>query len=205
MNGTPTWVKFTIGAISVVVVGLGAYVAWSVLHDPGDPPPTPLTSPPAEIVGYLASEEFDALGETEQDAYYDKIVADLPRPIRPDTLIPFYQAAAELTDEQRERIERDDRPLSRRVMFAMMTDYFQMSPNEKTAYLDEMLDSWGGGRDRASEASQTEEDGPRRGGGGGRDGFTPAMLKHIIENTTPEQRAMFIQFMKDMREHMANR
>jgi hypothetical protein len=31
------------------------------------------------------------------------------------------------------------------------------------------------------------------------------MFKRIIENTTPEERAMFIQFMQDMREHMANR
>ena len=36
-------------------------------------------------------------------------------------------------------------------------------------------------------------------------GFTPTMLKYVIEDTPPRRRAKFVEFVKDMRERWSGR
>jgi hypothetical protein len=102
-----------------------------------------------------------------------------------------------------------------------MNAYFELPKKEKAAYLDDMIDRMQAGREaraerrrERAEAAEANADAgaapaatanrTRRPSGHGRR-FTPERMKRRIETSEPEDRARFVQFMKDFRKRAAER
>lgn len=124
-----------IAAYAAVLAGIaaGAYVLW-----PRERPvvvvPVPSTQTPEETMKYVASKEFEALDADEKQKYFDEVVKhfesqNIWRPPR-----------ADLTPEERERLFKNAGPLFQKVMDARIDKYFALPPEEKIAYLDNMID-----------------------------------------------------------------
>lgn len=186
----------TCGAVLIASAIAAACVLW--LDKPHEPP-APSEQSAGEITKYLASEEFEKLEPEQKQAYFGGAVKRFEsentwRPPRQD-----------LSDEERERLRKNAGPLFRKVMERRIEKYFEMPKEEKTAYLDEMIDRFAEMRKareqrRAERAAAGEtSSAPRERRRGPHRSFTPARLRDMIENTPPETQARFIQFMMDMR------
>ncbi len=120
-------------AAVLAAVGAGAYVLW-----PRERPvvvvPVPSTQTPEETIKYVASKEFEALDADEKQKYFDEVVRNF------ESQGVWRPPRTELTPEERERLFRNAGPLFRKVMDARIDKYFALPPEEKTAYLDNLID-----------------------------------------------------------------
>ncbi|MFH1731314.1 MAG: hypothetical protein ABIF82_06670 [Planctomycetota bacterium] len=193
-----------LSACGVVLIA-GAIAAACVFWPGKRPePPAPQQQEPTEITKYLASEEFEKLKPEQKQAYFAGAVERFEsqnawRPQRDD-----------LTDEEQDRLRKNAGPLFRKVMERRIEKYFEMPKEEKTAYLDEMIDRFeemrkaqGEHREAAGGASAGAAEPRRR--SGPRRSFTPERLRDMIENTPPATQARFVQFMMDMRKRREER
>lgn len=123
---------------------------------------------------------------------------DLPSAERLETWDSLRQAMQRLTPEQRWELGQAQR--ERRE--AEMDRYFELSPKEKAAFLDAQIDRMQKWRTAANA----------NGAGGPPAGFRPPAggdrderMRNRLDHTTPEQRAQWAQFRKDMQARMAQR
>lgn len=198
MNGKKTVALSTCGVVLIAGAIAAACVFWPWKRSE---PPEPEQQDTTKITKYLASEEFEKLEPEQKQAYVAGAVK------RFETENTWRPARQDLTDEERERLRKNAGPLFRKVMERRIEKYFEMPKEERTAYLDEMIDRFADMR-KAREKRRAEREAagetsagaaePRRRRGPHRS-FTPERLRDMIENTPPETQARFIQFMMDMR------
>jgi len=198
-----------IGAAIIVALAGGVVGAWWMFQPNDSPPPPPpevSEQSPEDVAQYLASEQFAKLDEAKRQEYFDRVVADKPqrRAMR--------AAHSELNEQQRKQLQKNVRPLARRMMRRRMDRYFETKdPREKTAFLDEIIDDMQarrqarGDRSGRTGTTGTSTQPDNRDRRGRRHRFTPQRLKHVIETTPPEDRAKFVQFMSDVRKRMKQR
>jgi hypothetical protein len=156
----------------------------------------------------VSSERFGALAIDERTAYFEQVLAGRTTGAR-DLLRP-----ADLAEPERRRLRENLAPVVRQMHKRRMNRYFELPPEERTAYLDELIDEMrrhagagpgGSGPDRAGRrpARRSAEDGPPP--PGPPRGLTPERIKRHIESTSPEDRARFMQFHKAVRRRMEER
>ncbi len=204
----------TIGVVLAAGIAGGAYLLWPrPAPEPAAPPPDPSAQKPKEAVKYMASEAFEKLDDEAKKAYFDRV-----REASGGRGFGFRGRGADLTDEERERLRKNVRPLAMKVMEDRMNAYFELPEEAKTAYLDDIIDRIQAGREareerrreraeaaKAAPDAETANAGnsPRRGGHGRR--FTPERMKNRIETSEPEQRARRVEFFKALRDRAEER
>lgn len=213
-----------IGVAALLVVLIAAIVGAAVWWTGGGPPAIEEISDQDAAVEALKNADFSKLSEEEKVAYADKL-----RELRPwdivrrrsdtdETTGEGTEDQLQLTDEERQRIRQNARELFHAAMKDRVQGYFELPAEDRIAYLDRMID------DMQERRRQMEE--PRSGPGEGeptppgqdgkdRDRSPPddadrrkrgmARLKERIETTDPEERAQFVEFMKQMRQRMEER
>ena len=74
---------------------------------------------------------------------------------------PAVSAAANLTEEERRQLRENIRPVMRQEMDNRMKAYFELPKEEKTAYLDKMLDEMEARREeREARRAQEQAENP---------------------------------------------
>ncbi len=188
-----------IGA-ALVAGAATAYSLWPAREGdpaPPAPPPVPAEQTPGQTVKYLASEEFGRLDDADKQEYFDSVVDHY------ESKKTWPVPRAELTDEERERLRKNAGPLFQKMIGKRIDKYFQLPREERTAYLDEMIDRMEEMRKARQERRKQEEEakpgtpGASTSGHPGPPGrdFKPEWLKRWIEETPPEERAKQAQFM----------
>lgn len=178
MNKKRLWIILAGVVLLICAAGL-AYTVWP------SSPPDPAQTSPDEIASYVASNKFGKLDDKQKQEYLAKVG---PR---------LFQASGDLTDQQRQKIRENVGSLFRRGMEERIDEYFELSPEERPAHLDRMIDGM-----EAMRQARPDRTRPDR---GQRPGFTPDRMKNMIENTPPKSRAKFVEFMKQMRERRRQR
>ncbi|OGV52887.1 MAG: hypothetical protein A2017_17150 [Lentisphaerae bacterium GWF2_44_16] len=163
-------------------------------------------SPPVEnssdAVKYMASAEFKKLSADERKAYFKGVNEQLG-----EGRGAFFKEASSLSENERKQLRENTGSIFRSMMNERVNKYFALPKEERSAYLDKMID----------EMEKRRKDGPppgsppgenkdgkndRRGDKGGPS--VERMKKHI-EGTSSSDRAKNIQFMMDMRARMQER
>ena len=195
-----------VAACVVLVAGIAgaSYALWSrPAEEPtAQPAPEPSAENRPEVVKYMASESFDKLDDKAKKEYFDQVSGAGGRGFG------FRGRGADLTEEERQRLRENVRPLARQAMEERMTAYFELPKAEKTAYLDDMIGRMQAGREarekrrqeRAAAAEANTDSAPTTNNNRRRRRFTPERMRTRIEASDPEQRARRIQFMRDLRE-----
>lgn len=166
-------------------------------------------SPPVEkssdAVKYMASTEFKKLSEDERKAYFKGVNEKLG-----EDRGAFFREASSLSDDERKQLRENTGSIFRAMMNERVNKYFSLSKEEKTAYLDKMIDEMEKRRKDGpppgaappgenKNAKANKDGGPGKGPGG------PERIKKMIEGTSSSDRAKNIQFMMDMRARMQER
>jgi len=200
------------GGGAVAVAGAGVLLIW--LSGPPAPPP-PEKQTPKQVRDYLASAEFGDHSVEVRQAYLDKVIASGTARARRDLF-----GRGNLTDEQRRQLRQNVQPVVQNMMQQRIDQYFELPPDQRTAYLDKMIDQMMAWRPsgpprrpppQTTQPAQTARPQPTgsseqqpRSHRPGR-GFTPQRMKRHIESTPPEMRAKLIEFMKAFRKRMEER
>jgi hypothetical protein len=202
--------KWLAGIIcALVVVSLVASAIVVVVPDEA-----PLTPPPIEgkateeTLVYLASKEFAAepvevraryIGEAKKAGVFDLAKSS-------DSL---------LTEAQRRQLKRNIASTFPNKTNERVKKYFKLPPEQRVAFLDKMIDErqkkknsskkpGGDGKDdgRSKKPDGGKDNSPKRGGKGG---FTPQGLKHVLENLSAEERSRTLEFKRDVVNRMRER
>jgi len=119
-----------------------------------------------------------------------------------------------LSKDQQEKIHRNMGAVFRHRMDQEMEEFAKMTPAERTAFLDKRIDQMESFRKNGGpRGGPLGPPGPPGMGGpggqrapGGRPPRpSPEMMRRMLENTTPHQRALMVQFMDAMRKRMEER
>jgi hypothetical protein len=185
------------GCIGVLgVLGLGVWVFRNVPVSA----PDPKTSDPKQVASYLASDSFGKLKNEKKIQYMEQLHrrSDFAGPPRG------------LSQAQEEKIRQNIGPVFRQRMEKEMEEFSKMTPEQQTAFLDKRIDQMEAFRKKGGPAGPPPPGagGPPPGGGpGGRPGGPPSrdMMRNMISNTSPKQRAIMTKFMDSMRKRMKER
>ena len=196
--------RIAVAAAGAVVLAAGGLGVWFIWLAPPPAPPAPEDQSPEQIRDYLASRDFAAQPAGVRQAYFEKAVASGTDSARRRRLF----GRGELTDEQRQQLRRNVRPLFEKMMQKRMDEYFALPPEQRTAEMEKMID-----RMMAWQRQRGEGQPPRDGQAGApgegqrRGGRAPSLerIKQRIENTPPEDRAKWMEFIKDLRKRMEQR
>jgi hypothetical protein len=129
------------------------------------------------------------------------------------------EASRNLTDEQRMQIFREN-PMAKRMRQSVV-DYFNLPEKERVALLDKHIDEMEKFRknmERRRKERQAKGGGPPgggpgggpggpggSGGPGGGGGDRSAMQKRMLDNTSPQERAMFGEYFQQMQQRRQER
>ncbi|MFP4053694.1 MAG: hypothetical protein ACLFV7_07520 [Phycisphaerae bacterium] len=156
----------------------------------------------------LASKEFGSMSLSDRAAYLKRIEQETGQ--NPRRLL----RRAELSEEQRSRLRENLAPLGRQRMQERMQKYFDLPAQQRTAYLDKMIDEF---QERRTEwekrRAQRQANPPKEGDNGqqtrrGREGrghFTAGRLRQRIETSDPLERARHVEFISALRKRMQER
>ena len=175
--------KKTVLALAILL-GLGA-MAWALL--PAGPDPQLVK------VQQLQEKLFDP-------------DAKIPDEDRRKAFGEFRQEAEKLTPEQRESLMREN-PFAKRMQQTVV-DYFDLPEEQRVAALDKEIDRFEKFRkDREKRRGDRPGGGPPGGFGRGNmsDGQQNDMRKRMLDNTSPQQRAMFGEYMQQMQDRRRQR
>jgi hypothetical protein len=123
------------------------------------------------------------------------------------------EASRNLTDEQRMQIMREN-PMAKRMRQSVV-DYFNLPENERVALLDKHIDE--GEKMRKDFEKRMKERQAKGGGGpggfgggpprgpGGPGGDRNERAKKMLDNTSPQERAMFGEYFKQMSDRRKQR
>jgi hypothetical protein len=125
--------------------------------------------------------------------------------------------ADKLTPEQRGQMMRDHPPPFMREMQQNIVAFFDLSEDQRKAELDKRIDEMEQRR-REWEKRRAERGAGNGGGLGGRGGGPPGgfgrttdpkqrnqMRKQMLDNTSPQQRAMFSEYLKQLEQRRKER
>ena len=181
MKSKRLWICLA-GVGVIAAAGVLTYAFWPAKA------PEPTGENSEQVVRFIASDAFAKLSDDKKQAYLQQAGREV-----------FRQARENLSEEERERLRENVGRVFRQRMATRVDEYFELPAEQRTAYLDEMINRMPNRRrfvrPPGESSDRSSSDRPRRGRR-----FTPERLKRMIENTTPEQRAKFTQFMKDMRQ-----
>jgi hypothetical protein len=197
----------TIGAAVVVIAGgATALTIWGYTL-----PPDPKTAKPEEVTKYLASDQFAKLPVEKKQEYFETLHQESQGP--PHQMM---QAARNLPEKQREKLRENIGSMFMARMEKEIDQYFELPAEQRTAYLDEMIDRHeqfrqqmrnrrppDNGNDRSREAGADDRQ-RRRPGGRGRH-WTPERHKQMLKHISGERRAKFSEFMEAMRKRRQER
>jgi hypothetical protein len=197
-----------VGSATTVVFVLGVYGSSTWLGSGTIPAPAEQTG--EQIAKYLASDKFGRLPEAQRADYLRKV-----REAYPEENVMREIFRSNLSDAEREKLRENIGPVFRQQMNQQVDDYFKLPPEQRTKYLDRMIDeaqarraSRGPGRSgpdtRATQGRPQGEQRVDQPGRGGR-GFDPGRMRRRIENTDPQTRARREAFFKAMRQRMQER
>jgi len=184
----------------VVVAGVGLGLVLT------GKPPNPEEQDGEEAASYVASNSFKKLPSEDKEAYLKETWENREGK-------DWRETWENLDEEQKERLKENVGEFFRERMRQRVDEYFELPEEEREAVLDEIIDKMQGHRKqwearRGSDQKPGRDGGPGDGGRGpgrgGRD-FTPDRMKSMLENTSPEDRAKFIEFHNDLRERMKER
>ena len=161
-----------------------------------------------EIVAHLVSDKFDRLSQSHREQYYQDlldargrfgVMGDLMGGGRPDAL----------DNRQFERLAAHSAMLMLKGMEPFVDEYFAQAPEYRQAWLiaqrARMEVERRTRRPRREGAQASSRATTQRHRRHGDRGFTPTMLKYVIEHTPPRRRAKFVEFVKDMRKRWSGR
>lgn len=188
-----TRTRRTIVIVLVVCAILAGGAAATILLWPQPAPPDIATQSEQDVVRYVASEQFSKLPEPKRQVYL-QAVADRFEGRPPD------MRDVELSDEQRDRLRENVRPMFRQRMEQRIDAFFALPEEQRDAYLDDMIDRMQEMRNRRPRDAGRGDRQGRRGGG-----FTPERMKQRLENTPPDRRAKMAEFFRAMRQRMEDR
>jgi hypothetical protein len=137
---------------------------------------------------------------------------NLPQADRRKAFEELRQEVEKLTPEQREKLMRDNPPPFARQMQKNIVAYFDLPADQRRAALDKQIDEMERMR-KEFEKRRGERGGPhgaRRGPPGGFGGNMSAaqrneMRKRMLDNTSPQQRAMFDEYFRDLAQRRKER
>lgn len=185
--------KWVLAAL-VAVVALGG-LAWALMPAGSDPQVARV----AELQEKLFSEN-----------------SQVPREGRRKAFEEFRTEMEKLTPEQRDQLMRDHPPQFARQMEKNIVAFFDLSDNERKAALDKQIDDME--KRRREWEKRRGERGSGRGGGPGAGGpprgfggrnMDPAkqneMRKRMLDNTSPQQRAMFGEYFRQLQDRRRER
>lgn len=162
------------------------------------PPPVEKSS---DAVKYMASPEFKKLSEDERKAYFKDVNEKLG-----DDRGAFFKEVSSLSEGERKQLRENTGSIFRAMMNERVNKYFALPKEERTAYLDDMIDEMEKRRkERPPPAPAEKKDGKDNKEGPGRGPGGPERMKKMIEGTSSSDRAKHIQFMMDMRARMQER
>ncbi len=181
MKSKRLWICLAAAGV-ITAAGVLTYAFWPARA------PEPTGENSEQVVKFITSDAFAKLSDDKKQAY-----------LRQAGWGVFRQARENLSDEERERLRKNVGGVFRQRIASRVDEYFELPAEQRTAYLDEMINRMGQ-RPRFRRPPGESSDGSSSGRPRRRGRFTPQRLKRMIENTSPEQRAKFTQFMKDMRQ-----
>jgi len=162
------------------------------------PPPDPNSQSDQQIAEYLASDQFASQPDENKARYLRDLNQSGRRRLG---------GLRGMEDEQRRRIWRNMRPAMHQMMQQRMDEYFDLPPEQQTAYLDEMIDRWPQARrpDRDSNARPRSRPTSRPSGQRRRRGLSPDRMKRRLQTTPPDVRAKRLEFFRALRDRMRAR
>ena len=142
--------------------------------------------------------------------------SNIPREQRRQAFEELRNEAEKLTPEQREKMMRDNPPPFARQMQQQVVAYFDLPDDKQKAHLDKQIDEMEKRRadwDKRRSERGKQGDGPRGGGGPPGGGFGRStdpskqaeMRKKMLDNTSPQQRAMFGEYFKQLEDRRKER
>jgi len=124
----------------------------------------------------------------------------------------FREEMEKLTPDQRDKMMRDNPPPFMRQMRQNVRDFFDLPPSERTKALDRQIDEFEKRRKQMEQRMGQGQGGPGggpRGGFGGGGGGDPArqndFRKRMLDNTTPQDRAMMSEYFREMQKRRQQR
>jgi hypothetical protein len=207
--------------VLVLVLVVAGIVCAVILLDGGAPPPVDDIADQNAAVEALKSADFSKLSEEDKVAYAEKL-----RELRPWELMrpgrggdgEGEDSTPELTEEERKSMRENARTLFHAALNDRVQGYFGTPEEDRTAYLDKLIDDMQQRRKEMEQRRSSEGEGGTTPGGRDRDGEGRreedgtdrrergmARMKNRIETTDPEERAQFVEFMKQMRARMEER
>ena len=183
-----------VGWLLILVVllgGAGGIIAW--LQSSGTPDPYQQTG--AEIIDYLASEDFVELSPEAKEQYFGQLLASAEDDSFRRLIFSQGEAVDALDDASYDRLMDNAMLLGMKAMDEGMFGPGGRRPGPP-AEGDEQRPTarWRSENDQpAAEGSEQRPRGFRR---RGERGFTPRRLRYIIANTPPDRRARFVERIK---------
>lgn len=201
--------RILIVGAAVLVVGAAGATAY-LFRDYFTPPPNPETAKPEEVTHYLASEKFARLPVEKKQVYMQKLRRNTEgNPRR------MMRTARNLPEKERQKLRENIGSVFRARMEQAVDRYFELPPEQRTAYLDEMIDRHEQfRRERQARRAAGENERPREGRsndqrrrrpGGRRGRRTPERHKRRIKRISGERRARMTEFMEAMRKRRRER
>jgi hypothetical protein len=187
--------------IIAVCVGVLGLVGLGFVISKKTPAPDPKTSDTKQVANYLASDSFGKLPGDQKMKYMEQLRQ------RSD----FRGPPQGLSEAQQEKIRQNIGPIFHQRMQQEMETFSKLSKAEQTAFLDKRIDQMEafrktGGPGTAGKGFPGPPGGPPP-GGGERPHGPPSreMMRHMLSNTSPKERAMMTQFMDAMHKRMKER
>ncbi|MEX2315687.1 MAG: hypothetical protein WD669_00950 [Pirellulales bacterium] len=145
--------------------------------------------------------------------------SNIPLQERRQAFEELRKEAEKLTPEQREQMMRDNPPPFARQMQQQVVAYFDLPADKQQAHLDKQIDEmekrraeWEKRRaERGKQGNGIRGGGGPRGGppGGGFNRTDPSkqteMRKKMLDNSTPQQRAMFSEYFQQLEDRRRER
>lgn len=218
------WFLLALVAVAVVVfsvIGIKRLRAWStereasklpkeeMLSAEDAPKPIlvdeygdPVTAEPGAVSRYMLSEEYANLSAKEKQAFQDQVVAAYSDPAIP-SMGPGQLEVANMTEAQREYLQREGEPVMQRVEDTRMSRFFDLSEADQNAILDATVD-----RIEARMAAYARSGSSGRGGrGGDRPPVTDYPTHHLRRHNmgSPEGRAQRQEYWRRLNARMEER
>ena len=196
VDGASTMKKKMLAASIVLLLLMG--LGWALLPPGVDPQVAKVT----ELQQKLFGEQSKVSPEERRQAYGE-----------------LRQESEKLSPEQRDKLMRDNPPPFARQMQKNIRDYFELPAEQRTAELDRRIDAMEARRREFEK--QRGKSGDRPGGGSGFGGGPPGgfggnrgamdpqrrqgMAKRMLDNTSPEDRAMMGEYFRQVQDRRKQR
>lgn len=206
--------NFAIGGGAAVVL-LGAWIFWPASSPSGGGVRPADQLDREQVVKFMGSDDFAKQPDSIKIEYADRLMKlgrpPGSRPARGEGQPP--QPPPEPTAEEK-KLHENMRVAMEARMRKEMQDYFALSEKDRVAYLDQRIDSWMSHRPPEPESRPADAPPPpeatsqptsRPGEQRRQGGFSMQRMKEHMESTSPQDRAMREEFMRQMRKRMEER